>query len=147
MRSTAAALQRLKDPRVPGTLLGLLVLAFGCTPSMPRYPMGGVQNGLDEDIAIRGNARGASFDATLGPRSALWVIDNGDDDARVEVYGASGYEIDRHVRLSSYGRYYDRIYLDRLEVVKSPGGISVRQMPWDQGEYRDPYRDAPPPRY
>ena len=70
MRSSAAALQRLKDPRVPGALLGLLVLAFGCTPSMPRYPMGGVQNGLDEDIAIRGNARGASFDASAPARSA-----------------------------------------------------------------------------
>lgn len=122
--SRIAARLHLKDPRVPGTIV-LLLLALGCTPATPRYPMGGIKNTLDEDVNIRGRVRGASFDAMVGTRSTLWVIEDEDEDAQVEVYGASGFNIDRHVSFKSL--WYNP---DRYEVLMTEYGYSVRHVPW-----------------
>lgn len=82
-----ARIERLKDPRVPATLL-VALMSMGCTvPS----PMGGVENATPGEISVRGRADGARFDATLGPGSTLWVID--EDPLDVEICDQSGRRI------------------------------------------------------
>ena len=79
-----ALAQRLKDPRVPGVLL-LALLSMGGTVPMP---MGGVENATLNEISVTGRANGAHFDATLGPGSTLWVVD--EDPVEVDIYDQSG---------------------------------------------------------
>lgn len=126
---------RLKDPRVPGTLL-LLLTGFACHPGTPSYPMGGVKNTLDDEITVRGRARGTSFDASVGQRSTLWVAESRDDDVSVEVFSAPGATIDRSVSFHSY--MYSP---DRYEVVKTEHGFAVRRVLRNHDSYRDPYND------
>lgn len=139
----------LKDPRIPAALVPLLLVAFGCQPSWPRYPAGGIRNTLDEDATIRGSVRGERFDATLGPQSVLWIRDKGDEAARAEVFTGTGIEIDRHVRLTTYSQShgYGRVDVDRHEILKTSMGLSVRRLPWERhndrpsgqaGEYGPP---------
>lgn len=130
---------RVKDPRVPGTIL-LLMLSLGCSPGYPPRPMGGIKNTLSDDVAARGRVRGTSFDAVIGPGSTLWVKEERDNDARVEVLDASGFTIDRSVELESF--YSD---LRRYEVVKTGSGYAVWvarpvSTPGDSSEYGPPAR-------
>lgn len=134
-----AARLHLKDPRVPGTLL-LMMLSLGCQPAPPSYPMGGVKNTLDEDVNIRGRIRSASFDAMVGPNSSIWVIEEPDTDASVEIYGATGFNINSSVSFHS-------LYTspDKLEIYRTDRGYHVRRLPWDDRARRRDWMEFGPP--